>query len=60
MSQFTRRHYQSIALALQAIHPGNDDTTIDYDARLEMWKDVRDELAQTFALDKSCFSAGQL
>jgi hypothetical protein len=57
MSIFSKRHYEAVALALQAIHPGSDDTTIDYDARLEMWKDTRDELAQTFCRDNSRFQA---
>lgn len=52
---FCKRHYQAIATAMQNIHPGYDPETIDYEARLEMWGDVRAELAQAFALDNQLF-----
>jgi hypothetical protein len=57
MSTFARKHYENIALTLQAIHPGSDETCLDFDARLDMCRDIRDELAQTFCRDNSRFQA---
>lgn len=55
MSHFAKRHYEAIATALQNIHPGSDMDTIDYDARLKMWNDIRSEIATMFARDNSRF-----
>lgn len=55
MPTFCKRHYETIATAMQAVHPGSDADCLDYEARLEMWGDVRNELAQAFALDNQLF-----
>ena len=39
--------------------PGDDEAAIDYHARVEMWRDVRTELAQVFALDNQSFKRGR-
>lgn len=53
---FNKRHYEAIALTMQRIHPGHDTDAIDYDARLEMWHDIKRELASTFAMDNALFN----
>jgi len=58
-AKFCKRHYEAIATAMQAVHPGDDETTDDYHVRLEMWGDVRAELAQAFALDNQAFQRGR-
>lgn len=55
MSKFSRHHYETIATAMQEIHPGTDGDAIDFDARLEMWGDVRATLADAFAHDNQLF-----
>jgi hypothetical protein len=59
MAKFAKRHYETIATAMQAVHPGDDEAAIDYHARVEMWRDVRTELAQVFALDNQSFKRGR-
>ena len=48
MPLFTNRQYEAIAQTLQRIYPGFDPDELKANPRLEMWNDLRRELAMTF------------
>jgi hypothetical protein len=48
---FAKRHYEVIALALQASHPPAPYSSLD----VEQWEKTRDELAKAFVRHSSQF-----
>jgi hypothetical protein len=49
---FAKRHYETIATAMQAAHPGDHAGK----PRLEAWHDCKRELAQAFRADSARFN----
>jgi hypothetical protein len=55
MAHFNKRHYEAIARTMQNLHPGSNTEAIDYDARLEMWRDTLSALQDLFIRDNALF-----